>query len=177
MLRSNREHHSSVQLTSGVPSGYTASLRCTLTSSVPTSRLRGICRGAFGVRAVIFPRQVRKDPCWQHRAAPPQSLPPQRIPVSGACPSRASPSRSRYQICSPCRPSRSTGCWATRGGRPASAKPGQPGTPTCPSSLASRRSSRRSARSKTSPAPCRSRSVITGSSRPSTPPRSARTRT
>ena len=38
MLRSNRERNSSVQLTSSAPVGYTASLRCTLTSSVPTSR-------------------------------------------------------------------------------------------------------------------------------------------
>ena len=34
MLRSNRESHSDVHLTSGVAFGYTASLRCTLTSSV-----------------------------------------------------------------------------------------------------------------------------------------------
>src|ERR1700678_199585 len=48
MLRSNRESHSGVQLTSGVAIGYTASLRCTLTSSVlPPSPLRGLPRGVW----------------------------------------------------------------------------------------------------------------------------------
>ena len=45
MLRSNRESHSGVHLTSGVAFGYTASLRCTLTSSVSPSRLRGFAAG------------------------------------------------------------------------------------------------------------------------------------
>ena len=45
MLRSNRESHSDVHLTSGVAFGYTASLRCTLTSSVSPSRLRGFAAG------------------------------------------------------------------------------------------------------------------------------------
>ena len=45
MLRSNRESHSGVHLTSSVTFGYTASLRCTLTSSVSPSRLRGFAAG------------------------------------------------------------------------------------------------------------------------------------
>ena len=83
------EPHTGVSLTGSAVFGYTGYLRCTLTSSVPFLPLRqplwGLCRGAFGVRAVIVPRQVRKDPCWQHRAAPPP-----RILVPAACPSRGS---------------------------------------------------------------------------------------
>src|SRR6516165_5277195 len=45
MLRSNRESHSGVLLTSSVTFGYTASLRCTLTSSVSPPRLRGFAAG------------------------------------------------------------------------------------------------------------------------------------
>src|SRR6516225_7203346 len=74
-----------VPLTGSAVFGYTDHLRCTLTSSVSLSPLWGFRRGAFGVRAVIVPRQVRKDPCWQHRAAPPP-----RILVPAACPSRGS---------------------------------------------------------------------------------------
>src|SRR5262249_17521370 len=74
-----------VPLTGSAVFGYTDHLRCTLTSSVSQFASLGFCRGAFGVRAVIVPRQVRKDPCWQHRAAPPP-----RILVPAACPSRGS---------------------------------------------------------------------------------------
>ena len=87
------EPHTGVPLTSSAAFGYTGYLRCTLTSSVSALPLsaplwgpfrRSYNRGAFGVRAVIVPRQVRKDPCWQHRAAPPP-----QILVPAACPSRA----------------------------------------------------------------------------------------
>ena len=66
--------HTGVPLTSSAVSGYTDYLRCTLTSPVPFPPLWSICRGAFVVRAMIVPRQVRKDPCWQHRAAPPPRI-------------------------------------------------------------------------------------------------------
>ena len=88
------EPHTGVPLTSSAALGYTGYLRCTLTSSVSALPLlaplwgpfrRWYGRGAFGVRAVIVPRQVRKDPCWQHRAAPPPQI---LVPI--ACRSRGS---------------------------------------------------------------------------------------
>src|ERR1039458_748075 len=61
MLRSNRESHSGIQLTSGVAIGYTASLRCTLTSSVSPPRPsgvlpRGVCRPCGDISATKFGR-------------------------------------------------------------------------------------------------------------------------
>src|SRR6266481_5315346 len=61
MLRSNRESHSGVQLTSSVTFGYTASLRCTLTSSVSPPRVygvlpRGVWRACGDISATKFGR-------------------------------------------------------------------------------------------------------------------------
>jgi hypothetical protein len=47
MLLCNREHHSGVQLTSGVSVDYTANLRCTVTSSASTIFPRGVSAGRF----------------------------------------------------------------------------------------------------------------------------------
>ena len=47
MLHCNREHHSGVQLTSGVSVDYTANLRCTVTSSASTIIPRGVSAGRF----------------------------------------------------------------------------------------------------------------------------------
>ena len=47
MLLSNREHHSGVQLTGSVSVGYTANLRCTVTSSASTIFPRGVSAGCF----------------------------------------------------------------------------------------------------------------------------------
>src|ERR1700676_2354405 len=62
MLRSNRESHSGVQLTSGVGIVYTASLRCTLTSSVSPSRRRGLPRGVWRARGDISVTKFGRTP-------------------------------------------------------------------------------------------------------------------
>ena len=60
MLRSNRESHSGVHLTSSVTFGYTASLRCTLTSSVSPRVYgvlpRGVWRACGDISATKFGR-------------------------------------------------------------------------------------------------------------------------
>src|SRR5215470_423235 len=53
MLRCKHEHHSGVLLTSGVPVGYTANLRCTLTSSVFTILARGVSAGRFACALAV----------------------------------------------------------------------------------------------------------------------------
>src|SRR5258708_12324017 len=53
MLRCNREHHSGVQLTSGVPIGYTANLRCTVTSTASTITARGVSAGRFACALAV----------------------------------------------------------------------------------------------------------------------------
>ena len=61
MLRSNREPHSAIQLTSSVAVGYTANLRCTLTSSTYPNPSRRV-RRAFCVRAVKARDELGRNP-------------------------------------------------------------------------------------------------------------------
>src|SRR6516162_10895263 len=79
----NCERHKEIHLTSSVAADYTANLRCTLTSSTyPNHSWR--VRRAFCVRAVNVRRELWKDPCWQHRAAPQPPLPPLAVSPSPA---------------------------------------------------------------------------------------------
>src|SRR5215472_3862648 len=96
--------HIDVPLTSSAVVGYTVHLRCTLTSAVHLRvSTRGfLTAGRWRACADRNRDKVRKDPCWQHRAAPPP-----RILVPAACPSRGSTNPLRFPICWPCRPSRS----------------------------------------------------------------------
>ena len=61
MLRSNREAYKAIQLTSGVAVGYTANLRCTLTSSTTRAPSRRV-RRAFCVRAVKVGHKLGRTP-------------------------------------------------------------------------------------------------------------------
>ena len=114
MLRSNREPHSAIQLTSGVAVGYTANLRCTLTSSAYPSPSRRVPQGVL-VRAVTVGHKLGRTPVGSIA----QRLGHQ-LQLPAASPSPASQNRLRSPASSPCRRSRSTGCSATSAGGPGS---------------------------------------------------------
>ena len=119
----------------------------------------------------------RKDPSWPPRATPRSD----HRPIAHRTASRRiSFAKIREPLEVPdllaLQTRASTGCSATRSGRPASGRPSRPAARTSRDRPVSRRSSRRSRRSRTSAARCRCRSATTASSRRSTRSRSARSK-